>query len=127
MKKKSILYVDDEPMNLLLFSENFENRFIVYTAESGIEGLKELEEHISIEVVVSDMHMPVINGIEFIKRAKNNFPHIIFFILTGYNITPEIDAALESGLIAEYFNKPFNIEAIEKSINNALGNLDITP
>lgn len=116
----SILYVDDEPTNLLLFKINFKKKFDVITALSGEEGLEILAQNPQVKVVISDMKMPGMNGIEFITLAKQEYPNIIFYILTGYDITPEIAQALKNKLINQYFSKPFNLPEIEKSINTAL-------
>ncbi len=111
-----VLYVDDEPINLKLFELNFNSTFGVVTASSGFEGIEVLEKDSSITVVVSDMRMPRMDGIEFIAKAKSMFPHIYFFILTGFDITEEIAEALDSNLINKYFRKPLNFREIEKSI-----------
>ncbi|MBN1416303.1 MAG: response regulator [Bacteroidales bacterium] len=117
----TLLYVDDEPLNLQLFSYNFEKKFTVKTAESGNAGLEILKNESAISVVISDMKMPGMNGIEFIKEAKRQFPDIVFFILTGYDISCEIESALKEQLILGYFRKPFNIKEIEESIQEVLG------
>lgn len=119
-EKITILYVDDEPINLMIFSINFKNKFNVITALSGEEGLEKLAEESSISVVISDMKMPRMNGIEFIRTAKADFPNVIFFILTGYDITSEIAHALNEKLINHYFSKPFNVNEIEKAINDSI-------
>jgi len=117
---KTILYVDDEEINLMLFDLNFKNKFNIITAMSARQGLKILKEHTVVSVVISDMRMPEMNGIEFIKKAKENYPGINYFILTGYDINKEISSALQSGLINAYFKKPFNISEIESSINEII-------
>jgi two-component system, response regulator, stage 0 sporulation protein F len=116
----TILYVDDEPLNLKLFEINFKKRFTVKTALSGEEGLDILCREPSIPVVISDMKMPGMNGIEFVRRAKKQFPEIVFFILTGYEITREIIQALEEKLIYKYFKKPFLMKEMETAIFEAL-------
>jgi two-component system response regulator (stage 0 sporulation protein F) len=116
----TILYVDDEPLNLQLFAINFERMYTVKTAVSGNAGLEILRDEPSISVVISDMKMPGLNGIEFIRKAKEKYPEITFFILTGYDITNEILEALNDKLINSYFSKPFNIKVIEKSIQEVL-------
>ncbi|MGE0077836.1 MAG: response regulator [Bacteroidales bacterium] len=116
----TILYVDDEPLNLKLFSINFRKSFNVLTALSGEEGLEKLKENSKVKVVISDMRMPGMNGLEFISQAKNEHPNIVFFILTGYDISTEISLALKEKLINRYFSKPFNIIEIEQSIRSAL-------
>lgn len=115
---KTILYVDDEEINLMLFDINFKKNFNIITALSAKQGLKILEEHSKVSVVISDMRMPEIDGIEFITIAKAKFPAIRYFILTGYDINKEISSALDSGLIDAYFKKPFNTVEIVSSINS---------
>lgn len=114
--KVTLLYVDDEPINLKLFELNFRKKFNVITAESGLQGYELLKENPHTIVVISDMKMPGMNGIEFIKLAKKDFPNISYFILTGFDITEEIADALNERLIHKYFRKPFNLREIESSI-----------
>jgi two-component system, response regulator, stage 0 sporulation protein F len=116
----TILYVDDELLNLQLFEANFKRKFNVCTADSALSGLELLNADPEINIVVSDMKMPVMNGIEFIKIAKAKYSTILFFILTGYEITEEILSAIKDGFIIKYFSKPFNIHEIEESIFEAL-------
>jgi len=115
-KLKKILYIDDEPTNLLLFKINFENKFTVVTGLSGFEGLNLLEKNQDITVVISDMKMPLMNGIEFIQKARILRPAISYYILTGFEITRDIEIALKEGLICEYLQKPFNINEIYSTI-----------
>ena len=70
-QKTTILYVDDEEINLFIFEQTFQDDYKVFTANSGEEGLKQLDNHAeSILVVISDMRMPNMNGVEFITQAK---------------------------------------------------------
>jgi response regulator RpfG family c-di-GMP phosphodiesterase len=118
--KIPVLCVDDEPINLKLFELNFKNTFNVITALSGSDGLQILKNNPDIPVVISDMRMPKMDGLEFIGKAKKEFPHIIFYILTGYDITEQISDALNNRLIAKYFRKPSNYKEIESTIIDAL-------
>ncbi|MCU4173647.1 response regulator [Carboxylicivirga sp. N1Y90] len=118
--KAKILYVDDEAINLTLFEINFKQHYDVYTAENGSKGLEILKENPDTLIIVSDMKMPGMNGIEFIKKAKEQFPNKKYFILTGFEINDEITHAIESGLIIKYFRKPFNIKDIQSSIDSAI-------
>ncbi len=118
--KKTILYVDDEPINLRLFALNLKRDFKVLTAESAAQGLEILNNNDDISVVISDMRMPNMNGLEFINIARNNRKNIKYFILTGYDITFEIAQALANGIINEYFSKPFEARKIIDVINREL-------
>lgn len=123
--KSKLLYVDDEALNLYIFEFNFRKSYDVITCISGYEGLMLLRTDPGIEIVISDMSMPGMNGIEFIKKAKAEFPDISFFILTGYDITEDIQKALDEGLIYKYFRKPLNAREILKAIENAYTNKTI--
>lgn len=116
----SLLYVDDEPINLKLFELNVQCTFNVITALSGFEGLEILKNNPDIPIVISDMRMPRMDGLEFIAKAKEQFPNIIFYILTGYEINEEISEALNDKLINKYFRKPLDYKEIEKSITDVL-------
>jgi response regulator RpfG family c-di-GMP phosphodiesterase len=120
IERTPILYVDDEPINLKLFRLAFEKKFQIETAESGTDGLKKLDQHPGISVVISDMKMPGMNGIEFIKKAKSSYPDHSYFILTAYDINSEISVAIDEGLIKRYFRKPFNFLEIESAIKETL-------
>ena len=125
MQKRNVtvLYVDDEEFNLFLFKITFEKKYAVYTASSGFDGLKILDEHhTDIIVVISDMKMPNMNGVEFIKKAREKYDHIFYFILSGFDSNPEIENAIEEKIIHQFFSKPFEINEIEKAINTAAAN-----
>jgi two-component system response regulator (stage 0 sporulation protein F) len=115
-KKIKLLYVDDEPINLLLFKSMFEKKYQVLTAESGYEAIEILTKNADIDVVVSDMKMPLMNGLEFIAKVKPQYPKIYFYMLSGYELTAEIKESISKGLILQYFQKPFKMAEIDKCI-----------
>jgi DNA-binding NtrC family response regulator len=117
----TILYVDDEETNLFVFNLAFRKKYEVITAispEKALEVLKEEGQH--IQVVISDMRMPSMNGIQFIARAREQFPDLPYFILTGYDYHDEINQAINEGLIIRHFTKPFDVAEIENAIYQAL-------
>lgn len=120
MNKINLLYVDDEPLNLQLFSMLFKEKFNVFTATSGKEGLKVLESTKNISIVISDMKMPEMSGIEFIKIAKKKFKEVKYFILTGFEINNEIQEALNENLIHSCLRKPFIPNDLEMKLNEVL-------
>jgi len=116
----NLLYVDDESINLELFRMSFRKTFNVYTAESGDIGLEILKNTAEINVVISDMKMPFMTGLEFIQRAFTLNNSIRFFLLSGYSITPEINESIKSGLVTGYFQKPFIKSDIINSVKEVL-------
>lgn len=111
------MFVDDEQINLLLFEKRFENDFKVITASSGREALDILEKHANeLKVVISDMRMPAMDGLQFIKQARKKFGNIHYFILTGYSYNTELEQALRENLIEKLFKKPYDYETILEAV-----------
>ena len=81
---QTILYVDDEEPNLLVFEAAFEDDYDVRTANSGNEALKMLEEDDSIELVITDMRMPGMGGVELLEQIFARHPDTVRMVLTGY-------------------------------------------
>ena len=116
--RPAILYVDDEETNLLLFRLAFENGREVLLANSPLEGLIKLSENKHrIVAVLSDMHMPEMNGIQFVNEARREVSDIPYFILSGYAYDDDIDKALKEKKISKFFTKPFNKVEIESSLD----------
>jgi YesN/AraC family two-component response regulator len=120
MELPRILYVDDEVINLELFQLTFMNDFKVITAVSAQEGLILLEHNPDIHVVISDLKMPVMNGLDFIKLVKQKFKEKVCMLLTGY-LEPEVMLeGLNKELIFRYLMKPWNKDELEETIREAL-------
>jgi len=115
-KKITILYVDDEPINLTVFQAVFSKEFFIITSLAAFEGLKELRTNKDIDLVITDMQMPKINGLEFIDEIKEDNPDMPCFILTGFEITPKISESIKAGKVIKYFRKPFKKGEIEEAI-----------
>ncbi len=114
-----ILFVDDE-QNLL---DGFKRRFhrhknwVVRYATGGEEALRMLEKQ-PCDVIVSDIRMPGMDGVELLTRVADQYPETIRYILSGYSDRAMI---LNSMSVAhQYFNKPCNLELLEESINVAI-------
>ncbi len=103
-----VLYVDDDPVNLDVFRLQLRGNYDIYTADSGKEGLDILHNQPNIRVIISDMRMPEMDGLQFVREAKRLMPHISCFILTAFDITEEIQEALDNKTICYCFRKPFS-------------------
>ncbi len=120
----TILYVDDESINIYLFRRLMSRfNYNILTAESGEEGLEIMHGTPSIPLIISDMRMPGMNGVEFITLAKKISPATVCFLLTSYDITPDISKAMENKLVSRYIRKPFDQhqmhDFIRESINHS--------
>jgi DNA-binding NtrC family response regulator len=115
MKKRGdLLCVDDERINLFVFQKIFGKKYNVITATSGEEAIEKLSQNPSIKWVISDMKMPGISGLDFIRKAKNEHQSACYFLFSGYAITEEVQQAIDSRLICGYFEKPANFDHIER-------------
>jgi two-component system, response regulator, stage 0 sporulation protein F len=116
-----ILYVDDEVINLELFNMAYQYNYNVLIADSGDKGIEIAEKDKDIQFIISDMKMPLMNGLEFIKRVKKIRQELPCIILSGYQKDEEINQALKSGILIDYVMKPFNKnqlkELIQKNLN----------
>lgn len=116
-QKISILYVDDEEINLFLFKSLFEQEFEVLTSSSGEKALSLLDDKQGkVDVIISDMNMPDMDGLEFIYTAREKHKDIIYFILTGYNFNEKIEEAHKNHIVHQYFSKPFDYNDIATAV-----------
>lgn len=116
--KPTILCVDDEVMILKMFEIAFRRDFKILTASSGKEALEILPNNPSIKVLLSDFRMPKMNGAELISKVKEIKPDTSCYILTGFDMTPEIAEALEQKTITRIFRKPVDPETIKSAIQS---------
>ena len=103
---RDLLYVDDEPDNLVVFEAAFEDDFKIWSANSGQEALAILEET-PIPVVISDQRMPAMTGVELFAIMRRRYPHIQRIILTGYTDPEGMIDAINQGQVFHFVKKPW--------------------
>lgn len=120
--EKTILLVDDNNEILEFLSRDLRSEYVVFTARNGKEGLNIIENH-SIQLIISDIKMPVMDGFEFCYQLKSsvNCSHIPIILLTAKNTLQSKIQGLEVGADA-YIEKPFSPEHLKAQIKNLLGN-----
>ncbi len=116
----SVLFVDDEPNILAGYQRQLRRQFTVDTAESGVEALAKIHANGSYAVIVSDMQMPGMNGIEFLSRAAEFAPHTVRMMLTGNADQQTASTALNEGRIFRFLNKPCTPEALASALEAGL-------
>lgn len=115
-----LLLVDDEPNILSALRRLFRpHGYQILTAESGAEGLEILAQH-TINLVISDMRMPEMDGVAFLKAVKERSPGTIRILLTGYADFNSTVDAINQGEIYRYISKPWVDTEITGLVHDAL-------
>jgi two-component system response regulator PilR (NtrC family) len=122
----SVLLVDDEPdiveiLEMVLREEEME----VYTSRSGREALAVLRDR-KVDVVVSDIRMPDLTGVELLRQAKRVSPETTFVMMTAFASTETAIEALQHGAF-DYLTKPFKMEELKSIVLQALRRRDLKP
>ncbi|MBZ4191027.1 response regulator [Niabella beijingensis] len=122
LSKFTILIVDDNEDILDFLRDDLEERYTVLTATSGNEALLQLEEQI-VHLIISDIMMPGMDGLEFCDYIKSNFElsHIPIVLLTAKNSLQSKIEGLDAGADA-YIEKPFSPEHLNAQVASLLNN-----
>ncbi len=117
--KPRILVVDDEEsirefLEIMLKKEGYE----VTCAEDGAKG-KDLLAKKTFDLVISDLQMPNMTGIELLKYVKETYPELVFMMITAFGTTESAVEAMKMGAY-DYLTKPFKIDEVRLNIQNAL-------
>jgi len=114
-----ILFVDDEPQNLVVFRYAMEEHFTILTAQSGPDALQILQRQ-QIAVLLADQRMPQMTGAELCARAREIQPEAVRIIITAY---ADIHAAVDSinkGQVSRYLVKPWRNEELIEVLQTAI-------
>lgn len=120
--KPQILIADDNEEILEFLTEDLNSKYTVFTAHNGKEAIDILNTEI-IQLVITDIMMPVMDGLDLCKTIKSNFhlSHTPVIMLTVKNTLQSRIEGLESGADA-YIDKPFSPEYLNVQIANLLSN-----
>lgn len=114
-----VLVVDDDPVVGKSFSRVLSQKgYLVITAQDAQEALRKMQEG-DYDVVVTDIRMPGMSGIELAERVKASRPWTPVVIVTGYGTTESEERARSAG-VTSFLHKPLSPEMIEDSMTKAL-------
>jgi two-component system, NtrC family, sensor kinase len=102
----SVLYVDDEPANLVVFAAGLRNSVQVVTASSGAAAL-ELMRKQEISVLVADQRMPGMSGVDLLDAVRTEFPDTVRILMTAYSDLEAAIDAINRGHVDLYLRKPW--------------------
>ncbi len=115
-----ILFVDDEPGILNALRRLFrQTGYRVLIAGSGVKGLELLRSE-AVDLVVSDMRMPEMDGAQFLEEVRRTWPETKRILLTGYSDIASITAAINRGEIYRYVTKPWDDPEMLMTVRDAL-------
>ena len=126
MEKRTVLFVDDEKKILTslkrgLLDEPYETLF----ANNGKEALEILMRE-EVHVIVTDMRMPEMTGLELLRIVKEEYPHIVRMVLSGYTQISTLLTAINQGEVYKYITKPWKLEEdFKPSIREAIDYYDL--
>ncbi len=110
MEKRTVLFVDDEEKILKslkrgLLDEPYNTLF----ALSGKEAIEILQRE-EVHIIVTDMRMPEMSGLELLRIVKQDYPHIVRMVLSGYTQVTTLLTAINQGEIFKFMTKPWQLE-----------------
>jgi len=113
-----ILIVDDEDAVAKVFAELLRGRFDCYIASNAQEALNLLNER-EFSLVISDVYMPGLSGIELLRKIVSLFPDVAVIIVSGVDRTQRVIDALRLGAF-DYLLKPCDLDVLQLTVDRAL-------
>jgi len=120
-----ILFVDDDSNLLAAFQRNLRKQFTFDCAESGQQGLELLKTSGPYALLVVDMRMPVMDGIEFLEKAQDLAPEAVRMMLTGNADQQTAIDAVNRGQVFRFLNKPCPIEVLVAALETGLKHYEL--
>ncbi|HHH13002.1 MAG TPA: response regulator, partial [Thiolapillus brandeum] len=115
-----VLFVDDELNVLNAYKRALRRQFDLHLASSGQEALERLAEEGEYAVIVSDMRMPGMDGVELLSRFRRESPATVRIMLTGNSDQETAVAAVNEGDVFRFLNKPCSPQELAAAINDGL-------
>jgi two-component system, NtrC family, response regulator AtoC len=118
MNKKSILIVDDEIHTCQGLARALKYEWETFTASNGKEAIKTFEEN-PVDIVLTDVKMPGMNGIELLRQIKNIRPEVPAIVMSAYNETETVVDAVKAGAY-DFITKPFRLDDLDGVLKTAV-------
>jgi len=118
-RNMTLLYVEDDLLSRELVSEILKDLFPnIIMAKNGKEGLEKFRTH-KIDLIISDIYMPVMGGLEMIQTIRETNQEVAIIMLSAYSETEYFLKGIEYG-VDGYLLKPFNLEQFTATLGNIL-------
>ncbi len=115
-----ILFVDDEENVLNALKRHFRKQYSVSTALGGIPALQLIADEGPFAVIVSDMQMPKMNGVQFLEAAQKLSPESVRLMLTGNADQKTAVDAVNRGAVFSFYTKPCSHEVMTQALEKAM-------
>ncbi len=116
---RTILLVDDENNIISALKRTLRrDGYSILTANSGEEGLALLTQY-EVGVIVSDQRMPLMSGVEFLRKVKILYPKTLRIVLSGYTELESVTGAINEGAICKFLTKPWDDDLLRDNIREA--------
>jgi CheY-like chemotaxis protein len=120
MQLPRVLWVDDEPAILAAMARQLRHEFHITPAGGGLEGLDVLRKDSGFAVIVADLKMPVMDGIEFLAQARKLAPDATRLMLTGFAALESAMLAVNEGQVFRFLTKPAEASVVRRFLNEAV-------
>jgi CheY-like chemotaxis protein len=114
--KLSLLFVDDEKHLLDAYTHVFDEEYDVHLANSGAEALEKLRQLKNVAVVISDFHMPGMDGATFLHEVMQYAPQVTRILLTGTGGVDSAKDAVNKGQIFRFLSKPCPLAQLREAM-----------
>jgi eukaryotic-like serine/threonine-protein kinase len=119
VKKARLLIVDDEERLLTALRSRFRDRYHVFTTTDPAKALDFLTRY-SMHVIISDQRMPVMPGVDFLRRSRDLSPRSVRILLTGYSDLAAIVGSVNEGEVYRFISKPWDNDQLQRIVAEAV-------
>ena len=119
VKKARLLIIDDEERILSALKSRFRDRYHVFTTTDPAKALDFLSRY-PMHVIISDQRMPVMPGVELLRRSREVSPHSVRILLTGYSDLAAIVGSINEGEVYRFISKPWDNDQLQRIVAEAV-------
>jgi DNA-binding NtrC family response regulator len=119
-ENERILVVDDDEFVLTCFERILRNQFQIRTALGPEKALAAMREGTPFAVVMSDLRMPGMNGVELLRKVRELSPFTVGLVLSGNAAEAELSEAMQHGIVYKAIQKPCEAAQLEQILQDSL-------
>ena len=126
MKIRTVLFVDDDETILRSLERGLLDELYIKIFANSAQQAIEILKNEQVHVIVTDMRMPDMDGIELLRVVRETYPKIVKIVLSGYTDMPVLLKEFDQGEIFEFVPKPWKLEKdLKKIVLNAIDHYNL--